>query len=415
MARKIAHVSIHGDPLAPLGGAHHGGQNVYVKELTRHLGALGLDVDVYSRWEDQDSAVQEVFSRGARVIRPRVGPPREIPKEKTVDFLPELAVWITEYASQQDAVPELIHSHYYFSGAVAMHLKREWGIPLIHNNHSLGAVKQQAMGSGDLSPDLRKEIERKIFRTADRLIATAPHEKEELVDIYGADPSKIAVIPPGVNLDLFSPVPQLRAKNEIGYTSRDFLITFVGRIEERKGLDTLLRAVHMAEDESIQVVIVGGPPSEKSFLSWKELGETPYLPYRNLVEEYGLENQVTFTGGKPQNQLSTYYSAGDVTVIPSYYEPFGLTALEALACGCSVIGSRVGGLTHTIKPNRVGLLFEPRDAGQLASRILALKDQPGLNQTFRENARPYVEEHYSWRSVTRRVARMYLELLEEGA
>lgn len=235
------------------------------------------------------------------------------------------------------------------------------------------------------------------------------------MDIYSANPIKIAVIPPGVNLDLFSPLPQLSAKTEIGYTSRDFLITFVGRIEERNGLDTQLRAVHLADEDNIQVEIVGEPPPEKSFLSWKELGEQLYLPYRNLVEEYGQENQVIFTGGKPQNQLSTYYSAGDVTVIPSYYEPFGLTALEALACCCSVIGSRVGGLTHTIKANRGCLLFEPRDAGQLASQILALKDQPELNQTYRENAQPYIEEHYSWRSVTRRIARMYLEVLEKGA
>lgn len=412
MARKAAHLSIHGDPLAPLGGSHHGGQNVYVKELTRHLGALGLDVDVYSRWEAEESPVKEPFSRGARVIRPRVGPPREIRKEKTVDFLPELAVWITEYAREHGAVPEIIHSHYYFSGAVAMHLKREWGVPLVHNNHSLGAVKQQALGEGDPSPGLRHEIEYKIFRAADRLIATAPHEKEELVNLYDVEPGKISVIPPGVNLDVFSALPQAEAKKDIGYTERDFLITYVGRIEKRKGLDTLLQAVHLAEDDDLQLVIVGGPPSEKNFLSWKELGEKPYRPYRNLVEEYGLESQVTFTGGKPQDQLCRYYSGGDVTVIPSYYEPFGLTALEALACGCSVIGSRVGGLRHTIQPNRVGLLFDPRDAGQLAARILALKDQPELNRTFRENARPYVEEHYSWRSVTKRIARLYVQLLE---
>ncbi|MDZ7844993.1 MAG: glycosyltransferase [Anaerolineales bacterium] len=415
MSWKAAHLSIHGDPLAPLGGIHHGGQNVYVKELTRHLGALGLEVDVFSRWESEETPDKEIISRNARVVRVPVGPAEAIAKEKTIRYLSAIASWINSYQEKQSAPYQLVHSHYYFSGAVGVHLKNQWKVPLVHNNHSLGAVKEQALGSRDTSPDIREEIERKIFQAADRVIATAPHEKTELVEIYQADPGRITVIPPGVNLDLFAPQDPQQAKSSIGYSPGDFLVTYVGRIEKRKGIDTLLKAVHQADEERLQLVIVGGPPSSKAFLSWTDLGEEPYLPYRDLLEEYNLEGQVTFTGGKPQSELSTYYSAGDVTVIPSYYEPFGLTALEAMACGGCVIGSRVGGLAHTIKEGQVGMLFEPRDAGQLADKILELKEKPNLNLDFRKNARGYVEENYSWRNVTKQIAGVYQEVIEPGA
>jgi len=414
MAMKIAHLSIHGDPLAPLGGPHHGGQNVYVKELSRHLGALGLNVEVFSRWETEEWPAQEAISRNARVVRSRIGPPEIIPKEETIRYLSQIAAWIDDYQEREENPFLLAHSHYYFSGAVGVHLKKHWNVPLIHNNHSLGAVKEQALGDRDPSPGIRSEIENKVFQEADRVIATAPHEKEELVKLYGMNPARITVIPPGVNLEIFTPQPHQPAKNAIGYTQDHFLITYVGRIEERKGIDTLLKALYLIDDERFQLVIVGGPPHDQTFLTWAELGRDPYLPYRDLVEEYGLEGQVTFTGGKPQTKLAVYYSAGDVTVIPSYYEPFGLTALEALACGCPVIGSRVGGLAHTVREDEVGYLFEPRSARALAEKIRNLHGQPDLQENFRSRARPYVEEHYSWQSVTRRMVDVYQEVLEEN-
>ncbi len=158
---------------------------------------------------------------------------------------------------------------------------------------------------------------------------------------------------------------------------------------------------------------MGGPPTDKPFLSWKELSEEPYRDYMAQIDEYGIEKQVTFTGGKPQDQLSKYYSAADVTVIPSYYEPFGMTAIEAMACGSSVIASRVGGLKSTVKENIVGALFEPRSADQLAEKIKILKDQPETNKSLRKNARPYVEDNFGWKSVAKAVAEVYQELTQD--
>ena len=413
MSWEIAFVSIHGDPLARLGGTHHGGQNVYVKELSRYLGAYGLTIDVYSRWENEEQPSNEKYSRGTQVIRIPVGPPEAIQKEKIVSLLKDLAAWIPSYQIQKGLKYHLVHSHYYFSGAVGIHLKNTWGIPLIHTFHSLGAVKGESLGEKDRSPGVRIEIEKKICQAADIIIATAPQEKVDLVDIYGTDPAKIKIIPCGVNLDLFQPLSQDESRSEIAFSPDEFLITYVGRLEERKGIDTLLEAIYLTGDPTIQAVIVGGPPTDKPFLSWAELSEPPFKNYMALIDEYGIEKQVTFTGGKPQDQLSKYYSASDVTVIPSYYEPFGMTAIEAMACGSSVIASRVGGLKTTVKENKVGALFEPRNASQLAEKIKILKDQPAMNAELRRNARPYVEETYSWKIIAKSVTGVYQELLEE--
>lgn len=413
MPVKVTFLSLHGDPLAPLGGSHHGGQNVYVKELSSHLADLGFEVDVYSRWESPDQPLTAPITEGARVIRIKVGPPKPVQKEETLSLLPNVARWLSGFWKENQFKYDLIHSHYYFSGAVAIYLKDTWGIPSCQTFHSLGAVKQKALGSKDPSPKQRLKIERRICHSMDRIIATTPQEKSDLRNLYETSPEKVEVIPAGVNLDLFRPLPQDESKLEIGFSPRDFLITFVGRLEERKGIDTLLEAIHIVNNDKIQVVIVGGPPTKKDFLSWSELGEKPYRKYQRLLEKYDLVGQVTFTGGKPQQMLSRYYSAANVTIIPSYYEPFGLTAVEALACGSSLIASSVGGLQTIVKQDHVGLQFEPRNPDDLADQIQRLMSYPPLNEKFRKNARPYVEEKYSWGAVTEQVAEVYRKVLSE--
>jgi D-inositol-3-phosphate glycosyltransferase len=413
MSFDISHVSVHGDPLASLGGSHHGGQNVYVKELTRYLAATGLNIDVYSRWEDPEQPEQEQYSRNARVIRVPVGPAEAVQKEKIVGMLKDIASWIPTYQIKNGLHYNLVHSHYYFSGAVGIHLKETWGIPLVHTFHSLGAIKEEALGSQDKSPDTRIQIEKRICQAADRIIATAPQEELDLVEFYGADPERITIVPAGVNLELFSPIPQDEAKTEIAFPTDSFLITYVGRLEKRKGIDTLLEAIHLIDDPRIQAVIVGGPPTEKPFLSWSELSEEPYQEYSSIIDRLGIENQVTFTGGKPQTELSKYYSAADVTVVPSYYEPFGMTAIEAMACGSIVIASRVGGLQTTVVENKVGALFEPREPSQLAEKIKIIMDQPNMLVEMRKNTRPYVEERFGWQAVARGVTEVYQELLQD--
>jgi glycosyltransferase involved in cell wall biosynthesis len=223
-------------------------------------------------------------------------------------------------------------------------------------------------------------------------------------------PEDIKVIPSGVNQKIFRPLPKGESRREIAFPDDVFLITYIGRLEKWKGLDTLLKALQLADNPVIQAVIVGGPPSDKPFLSRADLSQEPFQQYIAMVDEYGLEKQVTFTGGKPQDQLAVYYSAGDVTVVPSYYEPFGIPALEALACGNSVIASWVSGLKSAVQENQVGTFFEPGNSEQLAEKIKILYEQPELNKKLRENARSYVEKNFSWMSVAQQVKGVYEEL-----
>jgi D-inositol-3-phosphate glycosyltransferase len=417
MTTPIAFVSIHGDPLASLGGSHHGGQNVYVKEMSRHLGAQGFQVDVFSRWESSDQPGVEEIGPGARVIRVQVGPPEHLPKERTILFLEELADWIDDFQDENRADYRLIHGHYYFSGGVSLSLRERWRVPFVETFHSLGLVKRQALGSKDPSPTRRLEIERKIAHTAERIIATAPQEKADLTATYGADPSRIQVIPCGVDLDLFRPIPRREARDYASIPDDRFLLTFVGRLERRKGVDTMLEAMGLLLSERpnlpLHAVIVGGHPKDQEPAEMPAPEVRERRRFRKIMDRYGMADRATFTGGLPQHLLHNYYSAADVTIIPSYYEPFGMTALEALACGSSVIASRVGGLKTTVKEGEVGLQFEAQDPQDLADRIGYLVEHPEVNARLRRNARPYVERHYSWRAVSECVAAAYREVLDE--
>ena len=414
MSREISFISLQSDPLAPPDGTQYGGQNAYIKELSRYLGAFGFKIDVYSRWENDQQPGHEVYSKGTRVIRIPVGPPEEIQKEKILRHLKEIAAWIPTYQIKQGLHYSLVHSHYYLSGVVGIHMKDTWGIPLVHTFHSLGAIKEEILGSGSHNPETRQKIEKMICSKADRIIATNSQEKADLIELYQADPEIISIIPCGVNLKLFQPLPQSESRVEIAFPDDVFLITYVGRLEEKMGLDTLLKAIQLVANPEVQAVIVGGPPSDKPFLSRAELSREPFRKYIELVDEYGLEKQITFTGGKPKEQLSKYYSAGDITVVPSLYDPVGLTAIEALACGSSVIASRVGGLISTVQENRVGALFDPRNAEQLAEKIKLIYEQPMINKELRKNARPYAEENFNWKSTAKSVGRVYQELIEES-
>jgi D-inositol-3-phosphate glycosyltransferase len=373
-------------------------------------------VDVFSRWESPDQPAVEEIGPQARTIRVQVGPPRYIPKEETILFLPELAEWIDRFQEQHQADYRLIHGHYYFSGAVALILHKQWRVPFVETFHSLGIVKRKALGQQDLSPNRRFEIEQQITEEAARIIATAPQEKDDLTAVYGAEPSRIQVVPCGVNLDLFRPEPREDARRYTGVPTDRFLLTFVGRLERRKGIDTLLEAMGklLAEqpDLPLHAIIVGGQPKgegAQAEMSAQEAAE--HHRHKEILNRLGIAERVTFTGGLPQHLLYHYYSAGDVTIIPSYYEPFGMTALEALACGSSVIASRVGGLKTTVVDGEVGLQFEPRNVKDLADKITRLIEHPDTNAHLQQNARPYVERTYSWPSIAERTAAIYRAVL----
>ena len=411
MPWEISFLSLHGDPLALSDTLQHGGHTVCINDLARYLGALGLKIDVYSRQENEGHPSQEEYSRGTRVIRIPIGPSREIPAKDAIRYLKEIAAWIPSYQIKHGLHYQLVHSHHYLSGPVGIHLKNLWGIPFVHTFHSLSVVEEELLGPGNRSSEIRYKFEKLICSNADRIIAANDQEKLDLVELYQVDPENISIIPCGVNLDVFQSLPQRESRQEIAFPDDVFLITYVGGLERSKGLDTLLKAMQLIDNPVIQAVIVGGPPSDKPFLSRADLSREPFQQYITMVDEYGLEKQVTFTGGKPQEELPIYYSAGDITVVPSYYEPSGLTAIEALACGSSVIASRISGLMSIVQENRVGALFKPGSAEQLAEKIKIFYDQPQVNTELRKNTRPYIEENFSWQPIAKALAGVYEELL----
>jgi glycosyltransferase involved in cell wall biosynthesis len=409
LSGRISFISLDGDPLDSSGENQPGSQSQYVKELSCYLGALGQDIHVYTRKENDLLPDQEDFSQGARVLRVPIGPGRKVPEKRYVQYLKDIAIWIPTFQIQEGLHYDLVHTHSYLSGPVGIHLKDTWGIPFIHSFYSLRISEDDIPSS-----KTRHKIEKMICSQADRIIAMSDQDRIDLIELYQANPEIILVSPCGVNLETFQPLPQPESRQEIAFPNDVFLITYVGELNEEQGLDTLLDAIHLLDNPDIQAVIVGGSPSQKPFLSRTELAQEPYRKYLSMIDDLGIERQITFTGAKPHHHLSTYYSAADITVVPSQYQATGMGAMEALACGSSVIASRTGGLISVVQENHVGALFEPGNSTQLAEKIYLFYTQSKINEELRKNARPYAEEHFSWKTAANALADVYQDILMEN-
>jgi glycosyltransferase involved in cell wall biosynthesis len=409
----IAFISEHDDPLAAPGGVGKGGQNVYVQEVAQRLAAHGWGVDVFTRRESLDLPAIQAFGPAARVIRIPAGPATYVPKEELVQYMPEfLSNLLAGYATHTPY--QLVHGHYYLSGVLASALQRRLGIPFVQTFHSLGKLKRQALGTRDGSPPVRLDLERQVAADATCIIATSPQECDDLINLYGAQPQKIKIVPCGVDLQRFQPTDPARARQELGLPAEPFLITFVGRIEPQKGIEVLLEAAArlrgLAPSLHFHVVIVGGTPRQRLARGWGSTDDRYTLELEALAHTLGLTEHVTWTGGLPHEALATTYSAADVMVIPSHYESFGMTALEALACGACVVASRTGGLRTTLDEGRAGVLFTPGAPDELAAQLARLAANPLLRGSFQQDARSYVTRTYGWDQVTAQLAAIYREL-----
>lgn len=411
----IAFISEHDDPLAEPGGIGKGGQNVYVREVAERLGACGWQVDVFTRRESIAAPAVEPFGPGARVIRVDAGPAAFVPKEELPRYMPEFTRNLLSLCAGRAQPYQLVHGHYYLSGVLARELQRAFGIPFVQTFHSLGAIKRKALGAGDGSPPERLEHERRVGALADCVVATSPQERADLIELYGVAPEKIRIVPCGVDLQRFRPVNRARARATWGFPRDTFLVVFVGRIEAQKGVDILLRAAArlraLAPGLRFQVAIVGGSVRERGPEGWGPT-EDPYtLGLEALSRGLGLEEHVIWTGALPHAALSSVYSAADVVVIPSRYESFGMTALEALACGACVVASRTGGLRATLDEGRAGQLFKPGAHDELAALLARLAADPAARAGLQRHARPYVARTYGWSRIAEQLASIYQELI----
>ncbi len=409
--QRIAMLSVHTSPLASLGQKKTGGMNVYVRDFTRALARRGIQVDIFTRAVDADEpTIQYDLGCGCRVVNVPAGPLSPLPPDNIVNYLDEFAAGVANFARMYGVQYDLIHSHYWLSGLVAGKLRQAWGpIPVVHMYHTLGHMKNQiAQSDSELVASVRLIGETQVAHIADRLIAATPSEEDQLIDWYGVNPAKISVLSPGVDLARFEPQPQCRAKKELGIPLNQHVVLFVGRIEPLKGVDTLLRATAILQQEqpdalkNARVVIIGGDP---------QAPDAEMARLLHLQRELDLTGVVEFTGARDQSQLPGYYAAADTVVMPSLYESFGMVALEAMAMGTPVVASRVGGLAHLVKDGATGFHFTPRDARELAGRLRLLLTNEPLRQQLAAQAREYARR-YEWANIVDRMLAEYAILAE---
>jgi D-inositol-3-phosphate glycosyltransferase len=400
--RRIAVISAHTSPLATLGGRETGGMNVYVRELSRELGARGYVIDVFTRRTSDEAPEVQPFGPNARVIHLAAGPSATIEKAEIAGHLDEFEASLLAFVEREPegAAYDVVHSHYWMSGVVASHLAARWGVPHAAMFHTLGEVKNRARAS-EHEPATRIDAERMIATSADRIVVASQHEKHLLTALYGARPDAISVVPCGVDLDLFAPMDKEFARRRLGIAQTQRIILFVGRIEPLKGIDILISAAaQLHDDENFAVLIVGGDAR----------AEAQVEELRRHAAGLGIDHHITFVGSVPHEALPLYYNAADVCVVPSYYESFGLVAVESMACGTPVVASRVGGLTSTVSDGETGYLVPWRCPEPFAERLELLLDNDELRASFGRAGREAVER-FRWANVADAVAGLYEELL----
>lgn len=407
--RKIALISEHASPIAPLGSVDSGGQNVYVAQVARHLAQLGWQVDVFTR-RDSDSAAPVVqWQPGVRIVHVPAGPAHYIPKEALLPHMEQFARFMIRFARRQQEPYDLVHANFFMSGMVAQQVKQALGIPFVITFHALGRVRRLIQKDADGFPDARFAIEERLMRAADRVIAECPQDKLDMEQLYGAPSEQIDIVPCGFDPDEFAPVaPGARAR--LGLRSDEFVILQLGRMVPRKGVDNVVRALALLEREHgtrARLLIVGGNSEKPDPEATPELGRL-----MELARTLGVEDSVCFVGQRQRAQLRYYYSAADVFVTTPWYEPFGITPLEAMACGTPVIGTAVGGIKSTVVDGETGYLVPPNDPAALAERLAWLHRNPQLAQRLGWAGMRRAYQQFTWRSVAASIAGVYESVLD---
>ena len=410
---KVAMISYHTCPLAILGGKDTGGMNVYVREVTRYLGRKGVHVDVFTRSQDEHVPhTLHDLGYGNRVVHVPSGPEIPLPKKELASYLPQFVEGILKFAREKNIHYDLIHSNYWMSGIAAEQLSAAWDVPVVHMFHTLGLMKNRvAQSEAEMEGEYRIEGEKQVLHSANRIIAATLAEKAQLQFLYHASMEKITVIPPGVDISHFYPIDPDEAKSVIGVPQEDQMLLFVGRIEPLKGVDTLIRAIAQMHSRGLHtcfphyLAIIGGDPNVQPHEMTTEMSRL-----QGLCKELGLEEMVVFLGKRAQSSLPYYYSAAEVLVMPSFYESFGMVALEAMACGTPVVASQVGGLAFLVQDGLNGYVVPGGDPDALSERLAQLISSPGLRKQLGQQAAAYALD-YSWENITSRIIDLYQETL----
>jgi histidinol-phosphate phosphatase family protein len=407
---RLAVISEHASPLAALGGVDAGGQNVYVYHLAKCLAQLGHRVDIFTRRDE--AALPEVVDwlPGVRIVHVPAGPPSFVAKEELLGCMEEFARFFIAFARRERY--QLAHANFWMSGLVARRAKQALGLPFVITFHALGRVRRLHQGDADRSPAARLEIEDQVVAAADCVIAECPQDRSDLLQWYPSDPERIAVVPCGFDPSEFEPVEQEAARRRLGFAADEPLILQLGRMVPRKGIDNVIRALRLLRERHAtpaRLAVVGGASESPCPAATPEIGRL-----LTLAHAQGVADLVTFVGRRDRASLKYFYSAADVFVTTPWYEPFGITPLEAMACGTPVVGAAVGGIKFTVLDGQTGYLVPPQRPELLAERLAHLLADPTLLALMGRRAAAHVRQLFTWDSVTQGIVRTYEQVVERA-
>jgi glycosyltransferase involved in cell wall biosynthesis len=407
--QNIAFISDHASPLANLGGVDTGGQNVYVAQLARFLAQAGYHIDIYTRCDN--SGLQQVVNwlPGVRVIHIKAGPVAVIPKEELLPYMTEFSKNMISFIDQYNLNYELIHANFFMSALVAAQIKETLDIPFTVTFHALGHIRKIHQGNNDKFPKERIQIEKDVANLADYVIAECPQDRDDLMQYYHVPTEKIVIVPCGFSEQEFYPVKKHVARRILKINGNEPVLLQLGRMVPRKGVDNVIQALGKikAMGKRVRLLIVGGESDHPDPSNCPEIARL-----QKIATENNVLADVYFAGRKGRDLLKFYYAAADIFITTPWYEPFGITPLEAMACGTPVIGSNVGGIKYSVIDGETGALVNPNNPDELAEKVTELIFNNEKLKEMGQNAIRRVNRYFTWEIVALKIGKLYKKMIQ---
>lgn len=407
---RIALISVDGDPAVEIGQEEAGGQNVYVRQIGLALAEQGWQVDMFTRRSTPEQLDVVQHTPKCRTIRLVAGPAQFMSRDRLFGYLPEFVQQFQAFQQREGWQYTLVHTNYWLSSWVGMELKKHQSLKQVHTYHSLGAVKYRTVSDIPAIASTRLAVEKACLETVDRVVATSPQEADQMRSLVSTQ-GQIEMIPCGTDIERFGSIQRQEARQQLGIATDAKVVLYVGRFDRRKGIETLVQAVaksSLRESCDLKLFIAGGSrPGQSDGIERDRI--------EKIVAEQGIGDLTRFPGRVEDSDMPLYYSAADVCVVPSHYEPFGLVAIEAMANRTPVVASNVGGLQFTVVPEVTGLLVPPKDEVAFAQAIDRILINPDWRDQLGQMGRQRVEIAFSWNSVALRLSHLYTKLLCQAA